>query len=571
MAVRDKRDISINPVIIKFGLALALSIGGIVYTFFTSKRIKPSEPKPSLPNPGKNSRVDSSEEIDRALQDISLLKVSPPNSISDNLPSSGRSSEDRGGDFLSHELNQLVREYDTAVITDDVSPGTNMQSFNEHEIEIRNLRSKVEILEEREIVLENQLLMCHYDLRAEETAVVELQNRLRLHNMEVKQYNLKIETLQLDKIKLEEKVADYANVVKELESAKAKIKMLRKKLTFDAEQNREQILNLKERVMKIQNQEKKGFEIGRDLKLEEEFEEMKKCNYRLKMENFELAQKLEFAQTRVASDLDDKEIQALKEENQLLRQQKDDLSKEIEQMQSDRCTDIEELVYLRWINACLRYEMRNHQPAAGKTIARDLSKTLSPESEKKAKQLILEYAHKEGTGPADINITDFDSDRWSFSQGSYDDLFVENSSENKTTHPTKTRVFGKLMKLWRGKDSLNHIQTTLDVSENESGGGLVKTTRTSSVGGRSAHSLDIQRSSYSRGPKSTNGESSNCSRRISEDGSLSIFKTIDSEYDESHQNAQNDAEKKELVKYAEALKGSRVKSQYNRRSASFAL
>ncbi|EYU21441.1 hypothetical protein MIMGU_mgv1a004777mg [Erythranthe guttata] len=511
MAVRDKRDISINPVIIKFGLALALSIGGIVYTFFRSKRIKPSEPKPSLPNPGKNSRVDSREDIDRALQDISLLKVSPRNSISDNLPSSRRSNEDRGGDFLSHELNQLVREYETAVTTDDVSPGTNMQSLEEHEIEIRNLRSKVEILEEREILLENQLHMCHYDLRAEESAVAELQNRLRLHNMEVKQYNLKIETLQLDKIKLEEKVADYANVVKELESAKAKIKMLRKKLTFDAEQNREQILNLKER------------------------------------------------------------IQALKEENQLLRQQKDDLSKEIEQMQSDRCTDIEELVYLRWINACLRYEMRNHQPAAGKTIARDLSKTLSPESEKKAKQLILEYAHKEGTGPADINITDFDSDRWSFSQGSYDDLFVENSSENKTNHPTKTRVFGKLMKLWRGKDSLNHIQTTLDVSENESGGGLVKTTRTSSVGGRSAHSLDIQRSSYSRGPKSTNGESSNCSRRISEDGSLSIFKTIDSEYDESHQNAQNDAEKKELVKYAEALKGSRVKSQYGRRSASFAL
>lgn len=48
MGVREKRESPINPVLLKFGLALAISLGGIVYTFFRGKRlIKPSKPKPS--------------------------------------------------------------------------------------------------------------------------------------------------------------------------------------------------------------------------------------------------------------------------------------------------------------------------------------------------------------------------------------------------------------------------------------------------------------------------------------------------------------------------------------------
>lgn len=83
----------------------------------------------------------------------------------------------------------------------------------------------------------------------------------------------------------------------------------------------------------------------------------------------------------------------------------------MEQLQADRCGDIEQLVYLRWINACLRYELRNYQPAPGKTTARDLSKTLSPVSEHIAKQLILEYANKEDAEEMDFH-------QWSNSQAS---------------------------------------------------------------------------------------------------------------------------------------------------------
>ncbi|KAK4427268.1 protein CHUP1, chloroplastic [Sesamum alatum] len=627
MGLKEKRESPMSPVLLKFGVALAFSLGGIVYTFFRSKRIKPSVSKPALNSPGKGSQVgsrrESGEAADRALQDSSLPKVASQNSISD-LSSSGRCNGDRDG-FLLPEFSQLVKECNM-VTTDDMSRGMNGQSLapdvasplenkyaeDEEQIrEIRSLRNKVKILEERERYLEVQLLE-YYGLKEQQNALMELQNRLRLNNMETKLYNLKIESLQADNRRLQAQVADYAKVVAELEAAKAKIKLLRKKLRSDAEQNREHILSLQERVMKLRDPETKAVEVDQELEmqlkkrkeLEEELEEMKRSNDSLNLENSELAQKLEYLQMLATSALDNEEIRALKEENQLLRQQNEELRKEIEQIQADRCTDIEELVYLRWINACLRYEMRNYQPGPGKTTARDLSKTLSPKSEEKAKRLILEYAHREGPEDKGLNISDFDSDRWSTSQASYltdsgepDDLPVDNVPGNKMNHSSKTKVLAKLMKLWRGKDNHRHIQTPHSHPEraasvddvlsrfssnphsgislgidSEAEGPMNRTIALSEE--LSRHSFNLQRS-HSQGQKSTPGQSSNCSRRTSDDGSLSIFRTFDSINDDGsspsiqpQQDAQN-AAKTELVKYAEALKNSRGKSSFRRRSASF--
>ncbi|PIN17098.1 hypothetical protein CDL12_10239 [Handroanthus impetiginosus] len=563
MGLKEKRESPVGPVLFKFGVALAFSLGGIVYSLFRSKIIKPSKSKPSLGSSGMASEADSRGD-DLASQELSPVKVSSEDSIND-LSSSGRCSGDRDG-FLVAELDQLVKECDMAfeqslVPAVDLPLECKIAEHEEQEREIRNLQSKVKILEERERMLEIQLLE-YYGLKEQETAIMELQNRLRVNNMETKLYSLKIESLQSENRRIQAQVADYAEVVAELEAAKAKIKLLRKKLKSEAEQNREQILKLKERVMKLQEEENKGGEIGQDLEmqlqkmkeLEEELEEVKKSNHSLKQENSELAEKLEQVQLLATSALDNEEIQALKEERELLRQQNEELRKEIEQLQADRCTDIEQLVYLRWINACLRYEMRNIQPGPGETIARDLSKMLSPKSEEKAKELIIEYANKEG-------FVDFDPDQWSTSHSSYltdsgerDDLPLDNSSANKTS---KTKVFAKLMKLWRGKDSHNHIQTATSAME------------------RSVSVDDI--GSYPRGQNNSTAESSTCSRRTSDDCSLSIFRRINSltEYDDHsspkiqpYQDVQN-AAKVELVKYAEALKNSRGKSSSRRRSASF--
>ncbi|KAL8466053.1 hypothetical protein ACS0TY_035248 [Phlomoides rotata] len=571
MSVKDKKGGPISPILFKFGVALAASLGGVVYTFFRSKRIMPFKS-----NPGKEKTDSRGESGEFGDEDRRSLQ----NSIND-LSSSGRHVVDRDGVLLP-ELEQLIKEYDMA--TNDLESPKEYK-FAEHEEcnrEISSLWSKVEILEERERVLENQLLE-YYGLKEQETAVTELQNRLRLHNMEAKLYNLKIESLQLDNKKLEAKVAGHEKVVTELESAQAKIKLLRKKLRFEAEQNREQILNLQERVMKLHDQEKKPVGINQDDEMQlqrseelEELEEMKKYNRILKLEISELAQKMEKLQVLATSALDDEEIQALKEENQHLKQQNEDLRKEIEQLQADRCTEIEELVYLRWINACLRYEMRNYQPGPGETIARDLSRTLSPKSEEKAKKLILAYANKEGSGDKGFDISDLDSDQWS----NYftDSIEPDHSPSNKTNHPSKKKVLAKLLVLLRGKD--NHHQFQTPVAKFASPDDIVSRNSHSDISlrvdvGKYRHSFDLQRP-HSRGQNSTTGESSNCSQRASEDGSLNILRCIDSisGYDEHsspgiqpHEDAQNTA-KAELLKYAEALKNSRPKPVH-RRSVTF--
>ncbi|KAH6800468.1 hypothetical protein C2S52_000932 [Perilla frutescens var. hirtella] len=567
MAVKGKRgEGPINPVLFKFGVALAFSIGGIVFTFLRSKRIMLPKPKPSPRSPGKRSQADSDVGANRlAMENLSIPRIPSQNSMSETSSSGGgRSVVDRDS-FLLSEFDQLLKEYDMA--TDDVSPRRKRQSIEpnaeppkehkcaeheERERELRSLRSKVEILEEREKILENQLLE-YYGLKEQESAVLELQTRLRVHNMEAKLYNLKIESLQSDNKRLQAKVADYEKVVAELESSQAKITLLRKKLRVEAEQNREQILKLQERVMMLQDQDKKAVEIDQDVdmqpqeknRLEEELEEMKKYNESLKLENLELAQKVENLQKLAKSALDNEEVQELKEESQLLRQQNENFRKEIDQLQTDRCTDVEELVYLRWINACLRYELRNYQPGPGETVARDLSKSLSPKSEEKAKNLILAYANREGSGGKDPDISDFYFDEWSISQTSYltdsgepDDLPTDILQDNKSNHPNKKKVFAKLMKLLRGKDNDHHIQTPSSPRERASSvddvasrysvtsrsgidaDGLTKTTPTSS-GASSSQSFDLQRS-YSRGQKSATAESSYSSRRTSDDVSLTF-------------------------------------------------
>lgn len=135
----------------------------------------------------------------------------------------------------------------------------------------------------------------------------------------------------------------------------------------------------------------------------------------------------------------------------------DELVNEIGQIQIDRCADVEELVYLRWVNACLRYELRNYQPPPGKTGARDLSHTLSPDSEQKAKQLIHEYANSGDDGKL-IKMLEFSPEYFSSlgassraENGELDDSSVDSSIANKSNASRKTNFLRNLKKLLTGK------------------------------------------------------------------------------------------------------------------------
>lgn len=226
------------------------------------------------------------------------------------------------------EFNELIKEFDLATIKANISPRKDVEALmpdseahvrhrrlerDDQDQEIKRLKNTVKILKERERALEIQLLE-FYGLKEQETAVLELQNRLKINNVEAKLFNLKIKSLQADNMRLERQVADYAKVVTDLEAARTKIKMLKKKLWSEAEHNREQILALQKRVAKMQEHEavtcdpdtQSTFQKLKDL--EEEAKELKKSNYDLQLERSDLSEKLEYIQILATSVLEDEEV-----------------------------------------------------------------------------------------------------------------------------------------------------------------------------------------------------------------------------------------------------------------------
>ncbi|GJX28467.1 protein CHUP1, chloroplastic [Tanacetum coccineum] len=451
----DKRDIS--PLILKFGAALALSIGGVVYTMMINKRSKDSQS-------GCEKQV---------------------NTRSDHLHF----------DPLATDKHEELHHSNNSVIESPKGYSHEQESM-------------------------------------------ELQNRLKLNNMEAKIFTLKIESL-------EAQMADYRKCLADLEAARAKIKMLKKRLKSESEHNKKQILDFQQRVQKMQEDEQEREASLHKLKvLESEVEELRKLNHNLQLEKTDLAHKFDCAQILATSILEDSESEKVREENQNLKKQNEDLSKEIEQLQTSRCADVEELVYLRWINACLRYELRNYQPGPGKTTARDLSKTLSPKSEEKAKQLILEYANKEGGGEKGMNVHEIDSDQWSNSQASITDLGEFEESFIDDTSSQKNKFFGKLIRVFRGKESNNQRR---------------KHTRSSSLGDDIISCVSYKNSIDLPPRRLTHRHSDS-----------SFYKHIDSVGSSRRSGgsarrlsiSSSCNKKSELAKYAEALEDSRAESNF---------
>ncbi|PON81086.1 actin binding protein family [Trema orientale] len=626
-----------KPLILKFGMALALSFAGFLCSRLRTRRTKPSLPPPPSPRSSDyGNEIDSGTRRDELYarrtrpssyglvsvasekyEESFSQKFNGDNSIAEFSPSS-RFSRDKDG-FLLPEFNDLVKDFNSAAATAGVSPNEdvdtpsseleNPKAFitiekDEYEQEISYLQNTVRILRERERNLEVQLLE-YYGLKEQETAVMELQNRLKINNMEAKLFNLKIESLQADNQRLEAQVAGHAKVVAELEAARAKIKLLKKKLRYEAEQNKEKILNLQQRVAKLQNEEYKSLSSDADAQLklkrlkdlEGEAEELRKSNLVLRLENSELARRLESTQILANSVLEDPETDALKEASERLRRENEGLHQEIEQLKADRCSDIEELVYLRWINACLRYELRNYQPAAGKSVARDLSKTLSPKSEEKAKQLIMEYANTEGIDEKGINLMDFDCDQWSSSQASFtdsvelDESSFDNSSAAKTNTSSRKKFFSKLRKLVTGKDGHHNNQVLSadkyeSVEDNDSPSyssstltgvyDAVENNRFKTPSHNlSRHSLDLPRLKSLKEEQVLDVKRM---QRKSDVGSSYVYKRFvlggevgtDITAKEQFEKHSDSTDKYELVKYAEALKRSRHGTlKLHRKSASY--
>lgn len=174
--------------------------------------------------------------------------------------------------------------------------------------ELVRLRNLVKELEEREVKLEGELLE-YYGLKEQESDIAELQRHLKIKAVEIDMLNITISSLQAERKKLQEEIAQDATVKKELEFARNKIKELQRQIQLDANQTKGQLLLLKQQVSGLQAKEqetiKKDAEIQKKLKavkeLEVEVMELKRKNKELQIEKRELTIKLDASENRIST------------------------------------------------------------------------------------------------------------------------------------------------------------------------------------------------------------------------------------------------------------------------------
>ncbi|KAJ4842093.1 hypothetical protein Tsubulata_007938 [Turnera subulata] len=250
--------------------------------------------------------------------------------------------------------------------------------------ELERLRNLVKELEDREVKLEGELLE-YYGLKEQESDITELQRQLKIKTVETDMLNITINSLQTERKKLQEEIAQGASARRELEVARNKIRELQRQIQLEANQTKGQLLLLKQQVSgllaKEQETIRKDVELEKKLKavreLEVEVVELKRKNRELQHEKRDLSFKLDTAESKV------------REEVNSLRHANEDLQKQVEGLQMNRLTvDFNPAIGSTPTNACLRYELRNKETPSGKVSAHDLNKSLSPRSQERAKQLI---------------------------------------------------------------------------------------------------------------------------------------------------------------------------------------
>ncbi|XP_043716469.1 protein CHUP1, chloroplastic-like isoform X2 [Telopea speciosissima] len=398
-------------------------------------------------------------------------------------------------DFLSGEI-----EFPLPNDKFDTKSDSQAEKDRVYEIEMENnatelerLRSLVKELEEREVKLEGELLE-YYGLREQVSDITELQKQLKIKAVEIDMLNITINSLQTERKKLQEEVAQGVLARKELEVARNKIKELQRQIQLEANQTKGQLLMLKQQVSGLQAKEEEAFkkdaEVEKKLKASKELEvevvELKRKNRELQHEKRELTIKLDAAESKVMalSNMTESEMVAkAREEVNNLRHANEDLLKQVEGLQMNRFSEVEELVYLRWVNACLRYELRNYQTPAGKISARDLSKNLSPKSQGRAKQLMLEYAGSE-RGQGDTDLESISSQPSSPGSEDLDNTSIDSSTSRYSSLSKKPGLLQKLKSWGKSRDDSSVLSSPAR-----------------SIGGSSPSRASMSlRSSMSRGP-----------------------------------------------------------------------
>ncbi|XP_078169488.1 uncharacterized protein LOC144563896 [Carex rostrata] len=419
----------VKPLILKLSIVIAFSFPVFLLSQFRSWRIRPAVKEESH---DKNKDTDL-EKINKGITRSTSASPSATSSSITSINNTATEPSTKNKCRLNEEamFDLPDRNHKSASKILNTTKDKEVTSVDEQILQLTNM---IVSLQERERSLEQQLSK-YQGMREQENMIRELESKIKICKVEAKIYNMKIETLKIDNQRLQ------ANE----EDSKTKIKTLKKKLKEVEDENG--ILVGLHRKVSILHEDK----LRKLIDQENKVATLQKKNSELLSENSELLKKLELALEK-SSEAEEalKEVECLKLANE-------ELSTDIETHKLNSSKDNEELVYLRWVNACLRYELRNFNPSSGKS-AKDLDNNLSQESKDKAKNLILDYA---------ISISENDQEYPC-------NLLDEAWANSKPTTPSSTtgrqknqskgpEFFNKLAKFMLKKKSHNHEE--IDGSE----------------------------------------------------------------------------------------------------------
>ncbi|KAK3134759.1 hypothetical protein QOZ80_5BG0410380 [Eleusine coracana subsp. coracana] len=436
--------------LMKLGFVVVASVAA-----FTFKNVNGGAQR-SKDNGQARKRKDKTHHSEHLLQEEKEEEEKEEVKTINGVINSARSINEDDDDMLSDLESLLSGDIDIPLPSDrfDVKGRSHYNAHMVNAAEVERLRNRVREMEEREAKLEGELLE-YYGMKEMETDVAELQKQLKVKMAEIDLLNNTINSLQEERKKLQDDIAHGAVIEKELEAARRKIKELQRQVQLEAGQTKGQLMLLKQQVTGLKAKEeeaaKKDAEVERKLKklkeLQMEVVELRRKNKELLYEKRDLIVKLDAAEGKITeSDV----VSHAQEEINKLRQTNEDLTKQVEGLQMNRFSEVEELVYLRWVNACLRFELRNYQTPSGKVSARDLNRTLSPKSQEMAKHLMLEYAGSERGHDTDLESAS--SIPSSPGSEDFDNISIDSSSSRYSFLGKKTNLMQKLKKWGRSKD-----------------------------------------------------------------------------------------------------------------------
>ncbi|KAF9603996.1 hypothetical protein IFM89_039350 [Coptis chinensis] len=392
-----------KPIILKAGIPLALSLAGFWYSMITSR--KKLHVGRATEEGHQVSRNDETE-----AQDDNRDHNSTQGLNSTSLACT------EGGVHMGN------------IQTKDSYISLQIRYRPETEEEILGLMKQVKALQHKEQELERRFVsFC--GLKEQELALTKLQNLLVLKQAHLDFLGMTIESREAERRKFELMVVEYLRVLKQLESARLDNGMLQKKAKKLLRVTRKysnvvlrqaSMLQAREAEISTSHEELQG-KTQVIVELNDRIMVLEILVDKYQQEKKELAEKLELAETSASS-------VSKKESEDTGVYVHDQLITELEQLQKDRAAEAEELVYLRWINACFRHELTRNQEEEHEHEERDDSIVLEDE----VKHGILRY-------DSDPSSTIADQD--------------ESRALIMTTSHKKPKLLGKLRRWVRGSEA----------------------------------------------------------------------------------------------------------------------